>query len=139
MTPANGSATNGSAADVEPRWRRVCAAGDLGEDTALGVEIDDEPVCVVRSGGRLYAIRDVCSHADVALSEGEVEHGLVECWLHGSQFDLATGEPTCPPATEPVPTYAVALDGDDVLVDLAHSGAHAGHPATDQNVQTSPK
>lgn len=112
MTTSNnaGTATSG--------LRRACAVSDLADESALGVEIDGEPVCVVRSGGRYYAVRDECSHADVMLSEGEVENGLIECWLHGSQFDLATGRPTSLPAIDPVPTYPVTIDGDDILVDL---------------------
>jgi 3-phenylpropionate/trans-cinnamate dioxygenase ferredoxin subunit len=52
------------------------------------------------------------------LSEGDVEGCEIECWLHGSRFDLRTGKPSGPPATEPVPVYAVRVDGDDVLVDV---------------------
>jgi len=66
--------------------------------------------------GRVYAIHDVCSHANVALSEGEVADGEIECWLHGSTFALATGKPTCLPAVEPVPVYPVKIEGDDVYV-----------------------
>jgi 3-phenylpropionate/trans-cinnamate dioxygenase ferredoxin subunit len=64
----------------------------------------------------VYAIHDVCSHANVALSEGEVADGEIECWLHGSTFALATGKPTCLPAVEPVPVYPVKIEGDDVYV-----------------------
>ncbi len=95
---------------------RACALADVGEDSAVTVDIDGVPVAVVRSDGEIYAIRDVCSHANVALSEGEVADGTIECWLHGSTFDLASGRPTCLPATEPVPVYDVKIDGDDVLV-----------------------
>jgi 3-phenylpropionate/trans-cinnamate dioxygenase ferredoxin subunit len=110
-------------------WVWACSASDLADDAALGVEIDGEPVCVARSGGRLFAVRDVCSHAEVMLSQGDVEDGLIECWLHGSQFDLETGEPVCLPATDPVPTYAVAVDGDDVLVDLSSATAPDPSPS----------
>jgi 3-phenylpropionate/trans-cinnamate dioxygenase ferredoxin component len=65
----------------------------------------------------VFAIHDVCSHADVPLSDGEVDDCEIECWLHGSRFDLRTGKPTGPPATTPVPVYPVRVDGDDVLVD----------------------
>ncbi|MBX6389498.1 MAG: non-heme iron oxygenase ferredoxin subunit [Frankia sp.] len=105
--------------------QRVCALTDLAEDTALAVEVTEPgepeptPVCVVRSGGKVYAIRDECSHADVALSEGEVEDGKIECWLHGSQFDLESGKPLCLPATDPVPTYPVTVEDGDVYVDVA--------------------
>ncbi len=88
----------------------------MSDESAVRVEIDDVPVAIARSEGQVYAIRDVCSHANVALSEGEVFEGTIECWLHGSTFDLATGRPNCLPATEPVPVYDVKIDGDDVLV-----------------------
>ncbi|GAA1779279.1 non-heme iron oxygenase ferredoxin subunit [Streptomonospora arabica] len=96
----------------------MCSLSDVPDEGALGVEIGDTPVAVVRSEGEIYAISDICSHAEVNLSEGEVEDGTVECWLHGSCFDLGSGKPINPPATQPVATYAVQIDGDDVLVSL---------------------
>ncbi len=57
------------------------------------------PVAIVRAEGEVFALRDVCSHEEVPLSEGEVYDHTVECWLHGSCFDLRTGKPTGPPAT----------------------------------------
>ena len=97
---------------------RACSLSELADDSALRVQLAGRPVCIARTGGEVFAIADVCSHADVALSEGDVEDGHIECWLHGSLFDLATGKPTGLPATKPVPTYAVTVEGDDVLVDL---------------------
>jgi 3-phenylpropionate/trans-cinnamate dioxygenase ferredoxin component len=82
------------------------------------VEVGDMPVAIIRADGELFALRDVCSHEEVALSEGEVYDHTVECWLHGSCFDLRSGKPTGPPATAAVPTYQVKIDGDDVLVAL---------------------
>jgi 3-phenylpropionate/trans-cinnamate dioxygenase ferredoxin component len=95
---------------------RACALADIPENGTLGVELNGEPVAVVHTGGDIYAIRDVCSHAEVPLSEGEVDGCTIECWLHGSRFDLRTGKPTGMPATEPVPVYPVKIEGDDVLV-----------------------
>ncbi|MCW2668014.1 MAG: Rieske (2Fe-2S) domain protein [Frankiales bacterium] len=97
---------------------KACALSELPEEGALRVELDGKPVCIARSGGTVYAIGDICSHADVSLSEGDVEDGHIECWLHGSMFDLATGAPTGLPATKPVPTYAVTVEGDSVLVQM---------------------
>jgi len=85
------------------------------------VEVEDTPVAIVRVGEDVFALRDVCSHAEVALSEGEVYDNTIECWLHGSCFDLRTGKPTNPPATQPVPTYRVKIEGDDVYVSLKES------------------
>ena len=97
---------------------RVASLADLADDAAVRVDVAGKPVCVARSGGTVYAIGDLCSHADVSLAEGDVEDGNIECWLHGSLFDLATGAPSGLPATKPVPTYAVTVEGDDVLVEM---------------------
>jgi nitrite reductase/ring-hydroxylating ferredoxin subunit len=97
---------------------RACSLSELAEDSAVRVELAGRPVCIARSGGEVFAISDVCSHADVALSEGEVADGHIECWLHGSMFDLRTGKPTGLPATRPVPTFPVTVEGDDVLVQM---------------------
>jgi 3-phenylpropionate/trans-cinnamate dioxygenase ferredoxin subunit len=102
--------------DQGTAYVRVCALADLADETAIGVEIGDTPLCVARTGGEVFAIHDICSHADVPLSEGDVADGTVECWLHGSRFDLRTGHPTGLPANRPVPTYPVKIDGDDVYV-----------------------
>ncbi|NUS74421.1 MAG: non-heme iron oxygenase ferredoxin subunit [Corynebacteriales bacterium] len=105
-------------------FERVCAASEITKGSALAVEVDDQPVAVVHADdGNFYAIHDVCSHAEVALSDGEIDGCTLECWLHGSRFDLKTGEPLELPATEPVPTYAVRVDGDDVLVDIEQESA----------------
>ena len=97
---------------------RACALSDLADDSALRVELAGRPVCVAKSDGEVFAVLDVCSHADVALSEGDVEDGKIECWLHGSLFDLRTGKPTGLPAVRPVPTFPVTVEGDDVLVQM---------------------
>ncbi len=118
--------TNGTA---PKEFHRVCGVADLVDGQALGVEIDDEPVVVVHTQGEYFALRDVCSHAEVALSDGEVDGCAIECWLHGSRFDLRTGEPLELPAIEPVQTYPIRVVGEDVQVALDPAGAQAGNPA----------
>lgn len=97
---------------------RVAALSELPEEGAVRVDVAGRALCIARSQGKVYALNDACSHADVALSEGDVEDGTVECWLHGSRFDLRTGAPTGLPATKSVPTYPVTVIGDDVFVKL---------------------
>ena len=97
----------------------ACAVDDVKPDSALAVEVDGVEVAVVHSGGRFFAIADECSHAAIQLSEGDVEDGEIECYLHGSRFDLATGEPLGLPATEPVAVYPCQVSGSDVLVDVS--------------------
>jgi 3-phenylpropionate/trans-cinnamate dioxygenase ferredoxin subunit len=102
----------------ETRFERACAVSELPDEGVLGIQLGSVPVAIVRAEGEVYAMNDVCSHEEVPLSEGEVYDHTVECWLHGSCFDVRTGKPTGPPATEPVATYPVRIDGDDVYVGL---------------------
>jgi 3-phenylpropionate/trans-cinnamate dioxygenase ferredoxin subunit len=96
---------------------RACAAADVLADEALGVTLGDLDVAIARNGDDFFAIENLCSHAAVALSEGEVEDGTIECWLHGSRFDLRSGKPTGLPATEPVATFPVEQRSDGIYVD----------------------
>ncbi|WP_407318100.1 non-heme iron oxygenase ferredoxin subunit [Isoptericola halotolerans] len=102
----------------------VASTADLEPEEAKLVELQDAngttvPVALVRDAdGDFHAISDICSHGAVSLSDGEVEGCRVECWLHGSQFDLRTGKPLQLPATRPVPVYPVTVEGDKVLVDI---------------------
>ena len=98
-------------------FERACALDDLRDDAALAVTVGAYDVALARDGEEIFAVEDQCSHAAVALSEGDVENCTVECWLHGSRFDLRTGKPTGLPATEPVATFPVELRGSDVYVD----------------------
>jgi 3-phenylpropionate/trans-cinnamate dioxygenase ferredoxin component len=100
-------------------FRRACAVDEVPTNGAVHVDLGDIPVAVVNSDGDFYAIYDVCSHEEVPLSEGDIEGTTIECWLHGSCFDLATGRPTGLPATKPVPVYPVKIDGGDVFVRLS--------------------
>jgi 3-phenylpropionate/trans-cinnamate dioxygenase ferredoxin subunit len=97
---------------------RACAVSDLKDDGVISVELGGDEIAIVKTGSEVFAIRDWCSHAAVPLSEGEVDGYTIECWLHGSCFDLRTGQPTSMPATVPVPVYPVKIEGDDVLVSI---------------------
>ncbi|MFB7668809.1 bifunctional 3-phenylpropionate/cinnamic acid dioxygenase ferredoxin subunit [Kitasatospora sp. NPDC056138] len=97
---------------------RACSLSDLQEDVPKRVDLNGVPVALVRTEGEVFAINDICSHANVSLSEGEVEDCMIECWLHGSSFDLRSGKPSGLPATKPVAVYPVKIEGDDVLVSV---------------------
>ena len=98
---------------------KVCATEDIERGTSISADIDGQVVAIVHGeDGGFYAIRDECSHAAVPLSEGEVEGCTLECWLHGSRFDLRTGQPTGLPATVPVPVYPVEIRDGFLFVSL---------------------
>lgn len=89
---------------------------DLQENTPVKVELNGKDLCVVRQGSEVFAIDDICSHAEASLSEGDVTPGKIECWLHGAEFDLRSGEALTPPAIAPVTTYSVTLEGESVKI-----------------------
>jgi 3-phenylpropionate/trans-cinnamate dioxygenase ferredoxin component len=97
----------------------ACAAAEVPRGGLRRVEINGEPVVIVRANGEFYAMSDVCSHDEVALSDGDLEGTTLECWLHGARFDVRTGRPMCPPATNYVPVYHVKLESDQVYVSTA--------------------
>jgi 3-phenylpropionate/trans-cinnamate dioxygenase ferredoxin subunit len=83
----------------------------------IKIEKDGRAICVARVGDEVFAIDDTCTHSDASLSEGDVTDFKIECWLHGAEFDLRTGEALTPPAVAPLKTYSVSVDGDSVTVD----------------------
>jgi 3-phenylpropionate/trans-cinnamate dioxygenase ferredoxin component len=107
---------------------RICALSDLVDGAAAKFEVGKHVVAVVRIGDSVYAIGNRCSHADVSLSDGEVDCDTkeLECVRHGSAFSLETGRPNTLPATQPVPVFVAEVRGDDVFVsdqpDIAKAG-----------------
>lgn len=98
--------------------QRACAVQDVPLGGVISVDLGgEENIAVVRTGEGFFAIQDLCSHGQVPLSEGEIDGCQLECYLHGSRFDLRTGLPVNLPATEPVPVYPVEISGDDLFLD----------------------
>lgn len=99
-------------------FQRAIAVDDLRDGVPMSVMLPDQRrVCLVRVGDRVYAVDDRCSHADFPMGEGDmVDDFVIECALHGAQFDVRTGVVLQSPADEPLPTYEVRLDGGSVWV-----------------------
>lgn len=102
--------------------QRLCRLGELAPGEARRFEIDKHGIVVVRIGDDVYAIGDRCTHQNISLAEGEVhaEDKTIECWKHGSEFSLETGEPLSLPATRAEPVYDVRVDDGDIVVVLAN-------------------
>jgi len=102
-------------------FHRACALADVAVGGVTAVDVEGVEVAIIRTDDEVFAIRDECSHAAIALSEGDVDTDgcEIECWLHGSRFDLRTGAPTGLPATQPIDVYPVTVQDDVVLVDVA--------------------
>jgi 3-phenylpropionate/trans-cinnamate dioxygenase ferredoxin subunit len=91
---------------------------ELQQGKPVKVEKDGKTICVARVGDEVFAVDDTCSHSDASLSEGDVTDFKIECWLHGAEFDLRTGEALTPPAVAPLHTYGIHVDGDSVTVEI---------------------
>jgi 3-phenylpropionate/trans-cinnamate dioxygenase ferredoxin subunit len=97
---------------------RICALDDLKPGKALRVVISEHPIALVRSKeGEVFALDDKCSHGEISLSEGFVDNNSIECWAHGAKFELATGKPLSLPAYEPVSTYEVIIENNDIYIE----------------------
>jgi phenylpropionate dioxygenase-like ring-hydroxylating dioxygenase large terminal subunit len=107
-------------------WQRAASLESIPEDGVLGVELEGTPLALYNLGGKIYATHGVCTHALAILAEGFVEDGKIECPLHQGLFDIRTGKALCAPLTEDIQTFAVDVEGDDVLVDLQQPGSAAG-------------
>jgi 3-phenylpropionate/trans-cinnamate dioxygenase ferredoxin subunit len=105
---------------TDPTLTRLCALAELTENKPLRVELPALDVAVVKVGDEVFVLEDLCSHAEYELSEGEVDGCTIECELHGSRFDMRTGRPTGPPATEPVAVFAASVADGEVYADLDH-------------------
>ena len=90
----------------------------LTEGMPVKLEKNGKTVCVTRIGNEVFAIDDTCSHSEASLSEGEVTDFKIECWLHGAEFDLRTGEAVTLPANIPLETYAVTVNANSVTVEI---------------------
>lgn len=82
------------------------------------LEKEGKSICVARVGKEVFAVADTCTHSEASLSEGDVTDFKIECWLHGAEFDLRTGEALTLPANIALQTFAVAIDGNSVTVEI---------------------
>ena len=97
---------------------KACALAELTLNQAKRVIVGGIPMALVLdSAGDVHAIGDTCTHGDISLAEGFVEDDTLECWAHGSKFELRTGKPLTLPAYEPVPVFTVEIIDGDIYID----------------------
>jgi 3-phenylpropionate/trans-cinnamate dioxygenase ferredoxin component len=107
---------------------KAALLSDLADQMPFRVEVEGVPVCLVRFGDGVKAVHDTCSHQQWSLADGMVWGNSIECSLHGSTFDLDTGQPEALPANRPIPTFPVEIDSNSVLVDVANPTNDAPFP-----------
>ncbi len=99
-------------------YTSVASLDEIPDGGIKQVSVHGDVVGLYRVGREVYAINDYCTHEETFLSEGdfEPEDLEVECPLHGSRFNVVDGSVRILPATKPVATYPVKVEGDMVLV-----------------------
>ena len=98
---------------------RVAGLSDVAPGSLLRVDSNGLPICLARlASGEVYAVSDICSHEEVELSDGDLDGNEVECPAHGARFNVETGDVSGLPAEEPVKTYKVFVEEDDVFIEI---------------------
>lgn len=100
----------------DSQYVRAASLTEVAPGTVIRVEAAGRALAIYNLDGSLYATDEICTHAYASLADGYIEGETIECPLHGATFSIKTGEALTPPATEPLATYAVRVDGDDILV-----------------------
>jgi len=93
-------------------------ASELAEGSMLSLDVKGVHLLLARMGGEVSALSGTCTHADADLGLGFIIEGRVVCPLHLSQFDLRTGQVLNPPATAPLRSYNVKIEGETIFVEV---------------------
>ena len=97
---------------------KVATVAEVPEGGLKKIEVDGEPVALFKIDGQVFATSNICTHAGCELDHNHAMHGeVVECTCHGSQFSVKTGEVVLPPAIEPLKTFKVSIEGEEVFVE----------------------
>ncbi len=102
-------------------WVVVARVEEIPPGHAARVEIGEIPVAIFNVDGELHCVDDTCTHEEASLSDGDldVDRCVIECPLHGSAFDLRTGEAITLPAVEPVRVHRIEVAGGEIRVALS--------------------
>ena len=95
---------------------RVASVDDIQDGGMVSAEIEDDKVIIAHLDGEFYAFNEECTHSGCGLSDGDLDGNIIQCPCHGAEFDIRTGEVISPPAVEPLKTYQVRIEGDDILI-----------------------
>jgi len=97
---------------------KVAKVTDVPEGDLIKVMVGNDPVALYKLDGKLYATTNICTHEQCTLDDNHMMHGdVVECTCHGSQFKVSDGSVVVLPATEPLKTYLVSVEGEDVFLE----------------------
>jgi nitrite reductase/ring-hydroxylating ferredoxin subunit len=95
---------------------KVCETTDVPLGTMRPVDVGENKLMIVNVDGSLYAVNRICTHETADLSTGFLLDSVVTCPLHLSRFNVKTGAVENLPATVPLATYGLKIEGTSVYV-----------------------
>jgi 3-phenylpropionate/trans-cinnamate dioxygenase ferredoxin subunit len=98
------------------RWIRIASENELAPGQMKRVQANGKQLLLCNADSKLHVVDEMCSHEDYSLFLGCIRNGRIKCSLHGSSFDLETGQPGAEPADEPICTYPVKIEDRQVYV-----------------------
>lgn len=101
-----------------PTWKTIANVSEIAENKCKDVSVGDVAVVLIKKGGKIFAHRNICTHMDYPLHEGEIDGETIMCPLHGAKFDIETGAVRSMPAARGLHTFAVDIQGDEIRLDL---------------------
>ncbi len=75
-------------------------------------------IVVCKVGDDYFAVINQCSHAEQSFDKGRIRGHRLLCPLHGAIFDIRDGSVLGAPAFQPIKTYPLKVEGDDIFIDL---------------------
>jgi 3-phenylpropionate/trans-cinnamate dioxygenase ferredoxin subunit len=102
---------------VDDGWVRVADLGDVPDGAGFYVEVHGFPIALWNVAGDIYATQDTCTHEESSLAEGDLWDEVVECPLHGAQFDVRTGAVLSLPAILPLRTFPVRVEDNAIYLE----------------------
>jgi len=98
---------------------KVAKFSEVPEGELRKVDVNGEPVALFNIAGQIYATTNICTHEQCELDENHLIHGEeVECTCHGSRYDIKTGKNTLPPSAEPLKTYMLTIENDEIYIEI---------------------
>ncbi len=98
-------------------WKKVCRADEVADGAALQIK-GENPLAIFHVGNEFFATDDTCTHSKFSLADGYIEGDEIVCALHEARFCLRTGRVLSPPATVPLRTYPVRIEGGEVFIEV---------------------
>ena len=99
-------------------WIKVCSTGSLGQGEMFSFDHNEKKLLLTNMNGKLFATDRICTHAEADLANGILTENGLTCPLHLSVFNMDDGKPQNLPAENPLQTYRIKIEDNDILIEV---------------------